>query len=137
MSQRHIGDTMANVKNPELIPLFDEAKELLAPYSRYFTVRRDEPGYYDLWSEKEVVIADRKRKEVFFASLIIQKSYVGFYYMPVYTHEEARSFFGSEMLALLKGKSCFYLKRPTPELREQMVEALRRGHELYVSRGWA
>ena len=124
------------VKNPDLIPLFEEAKKLLEPYAQKLTVRRDEPGYYDLWSEKDVVIAGRKRTEVYFAGLIIQKSYVGFYYMPVYTHDEAKEFFGPEMLRLLKGKSCFYLKELTPEIRAQMKDALTRGFALYKERGW-
>ncbi len=124
------------VKNPDLIPLFKSAKKLLEPYAKRLSVRRDEPGYYDLWSDKEVEIAGRKRKDVFFASLIIQKSYVGFYYMPVYTHQEAREFFGPELLALLKGKSCFYLKELTPEIRRQMTRALKEGFNLYKERGW-
>ncbi len=124
------------VKNPDLLPLFEELKKLFAPYAKRLTVRRDEPGYYDLWSEKEVEIAGRKRKDVYFAGLIIQKSYVGFYYMPVYTHEEAKGFFGPELLATLKGKSCFYIKKLTPELRAQIRQALKSGYDLYGQRGW-
>jgi hypothetical protein len=125
------------VKNPDLLPLFEDAKKLLVPYAKRLSVRKDEPGAYDLWSEKEVVVEGRKKKGVFFAGLIIQKSYVGFYYMPVYTDAGAAEFFGPEMLQLLKGKSCFYLKELTPEIRRQMKDALRRGFELYQDRGWA
>jgi hypothetical protein len=124
------------VKNPDLLPLFEQAKSLLEPYSEYFAVRRDEPGYFDLWANKEIIIEGRKRSEVFFAGLIVQKSYVGFYFMPVYTEDEAKEFFGAELLATLKGKSCFYLKKLTPELRQQMQEALEKGFEMYNAKGW-
>lgn len=125
------------VKNPDLLPLFAKAKELLEPYAKHFTVRRDEPGYYDLWSEKDLVIEGRKRKDVFFAGFIVQKSFLGFYYMPIYTdREEAREFFGAELLATLRGKSCFHLKELTPQIRAQIAEALARGYELYRARGW-
>jgi len=124
------------VKNAELLPLFDEMKRLVAPYAQHFTVRRDEPGYYDLWSEKNVVIAGRAKKEVFFAGLIVQKTYVGFYFMPVYADADLASVFGPELLATLKGKSCFYIKRLTPALREQVEAALRAGFDLYVAREW-
>ncbi|MDP2183697.1 MAG: hypothetical protein Q8K99_14170 [Actinomycetota bacterium] len=50
-----------SVKTPELLPLFDEAKKLLAPYAKRFTPRRDEPGYYDLWSERDLVIGTVSR----------------------------------------------------------------------------
>jgi len=128
--------TNPELKNPELLPLFEQAKALLKPYARHLTVRRDEPGYYDLWSEREIVVDGRQRKEMFFAGLIIQKHFLGFYYMPVYTDEQAREFFGPEMLALLKGKSCFHLKKLTPELEAQIADALQRGFALYQERGW-
>lgn len=124
------------VKNPDLIPLFEEAKKLLKPYEKYLNARRDEPGHYELWSEHEAVVAGKKRDSVYFASLIIQKSYVGFYFMPVYTHEEAKDLFGEELLSLLKGKSCFYLRELTPTLRRQIKAALKTGLELYRERGW-
>jgi hypothetical protein len=130
------------VKNPDLVPLFEQLKRLLTPYAANFTSRRDEPGYYDLWSEKELVIEGRRRTEVFFAGLIVQKSYVGFYFMPVYADPgladaERTDVFGPELLATLKGKSCFHIKRLTPELEAQIAAALDAGYDLYVARGWA
>ena len=124
------------VKNPDLLPLFEDLKKLLAPYEKHFDTRRDEPGYYDLWSEREIVIDGRKKDSVFFASLIIQKSYVGFYFMPVYTHEEAKELFGEELMATLKGKSCFYIKELTPAIKRQIRDALKIGLGLYRERDW-
>jgi hypothetical protein len=129
------------VKNPDLVPLFEQIKRLLTPYAAHFTSRRDEPGYYDLWSEKDLVIEGRRRTEVFFAGLIVQKSYVGFYFMPVYADPgladaERSDVFGPELLATLKGKSCFHIKRLTSGLEAQIEAALRAGYDLYVARGW-
>lgn len=124
------------VKNEVLLPLFAALKELLAPYAKQLTARRDEPGYYDLWSEKAVIIDGRKREGVYFAGSIIQKSYVGFYFMPVYADTGLKTIFGPELLATLKGKSCFHLKALTPELREQISSALAAGYRLYEERGW-
>jgi len=124
------------VKNPDLLPLFDEVKAIVAGYSDRLSVRVDEPGRYELWSDKPIVIDGRSHKDVQFAAVIIQKHFVGFYFMPVYTHEEARAFFGPELLGLLKGKSCFHLKQLTPELAGQIGSALDAGYRLYVDRGW-
>lgn len=120
----------------DLEKIFIQLRPLLARYSPPLLSKRDEPGYFDLWSFKDLVIADRKRKEVFFAGLIIQKSYVGFYFMPVYTDPETKSFFQPELLRLLKGKSCFHIKKLTPELLTQVEETLERGFKLYQERGW-
>lgn len=128
---------MSAVKNPDLIPLFEEAKKLLQPYAKKgFSTRKDEAGSYDLWSERDVVIDGRKKKGVYFAALIIQKSYVGFYFMPIYADTDLSDVFGEELLGLLKGKSCFYLKELTPTIKKQMKDALRIGYELYRERGW-
>ena len=44
--------------------------------------------------------------------------------------------FGPELLATLKGKSCFHLERMTPELKAQIETALAAGWRLYEERGW-
>lgn len=124
------------VKNASLLPLFAAVKALLEPYAGRLTARRDEPGYYDLWSEKEVEIEGRRRREVFFAGLIVQKSYVGFYFMPVYAQSGLAQVFGPELLATLRGKSCFHLKAMTPALEDQLRAALAEGYRLYEERGW-
>ena len=89
-----------------------------------------------LWSEKAVEVAGRKRDEVYFAGLILQKGYVGFYFMPVYTHAEQKAVFEPELLALLKGKSCFHVKRLDDALVGHVDAALATGFDLYRERGW-
>lgn len=125
------------VKNPELLPLFADVKKLLEPYAAQFPARKDEPGGYELWSDTPVEVAGRSRKEgVFFAGVLLQKHYVGFYYMPYYTHEEAAAVVGPDLMKLLKGKSCFYIKKLTPQIAEQITAALDEGVRLYRERGW-
>ena len=91
---------------------------------------------YDLWSFKNLEIAGRKRKDVNFASLIIQSGYVGFYYMPIYTDTSLKDVFEPELLKLLKGKSCFHIKKLDERLESQIEKALKIGYELYKERGW-
>lgn len=98
--------------------------------------KNDNERYFDLWSVNDLMIEGRKRKEVSFAALIIQKSYVGFYYMPVYVEEDMRNFFPPAILRLLKGKSCFHIKNLTTELLKQIESLLQSGYILYQERGW-
>ena len=120
----------------DLQAIFEAVRSLLATYAPPLTPKRDEPGYYDLWSVKDLVIEGRKRKEVYFAGLIIQGGYVGFHFMPVYAEAELKPVFAPELLRLLKGKSCFHIKRLTPELLAQIEAALKVGFEMYQQRGW-
>jgi hypothetical protein len=124
------------VKNEALLPLFEGLRGLLEPYSSRLLVKVDEPGRYELYSMREVEVAGRKRDEVFFAGLIVQKDYVGLYYMPIYAEKRLEEVFSSELLKLRKGKSCFYVRKLTPELREQIAEALQAGFNLYKEWGW-
>lgn len=123
----------------DLDAIFDRLRPVLAQHAPPFTERsggvRDKRDY-QLWSERDVVIDRRPRSEVYFAGLIRQKNYVGFYFMPVYTDPEQKALFAPELLRLLKGKSCFHIKHLDDKLLGHVADALTEGRRLYVKRGW-
>jgi len=124
------------VKNEELEPLFVDLRALLGSYAPPLIPHHDSRGYFDLWSEKPVVIAGRNKDEVFFAGLIIQKSYVGFYFMPLGADEDPGSVFGPLLLKARKGKSCYYIRGLTPALAKEIERALAAGYRLFQERDW-
>jgi hypothetical protein len=90
----------------------------------------------DVVSDKPTVIEGRKKNQVYFASVILYPTYVGFYFMPVYTDSEIAALFSKDLLALLKGKSCFHLKKSTPVLMAAIDTALKKGYDVYREKGW-
>ena len=120
----------------DLPAIFTQLRELLKAYQPPLVSKSDDASHYDLWSVKNLVIEGRKRKEIFFAGLIIQKNFVGFYFMPVYVDTQIKDIFAPELLKLFKGKSCFHIKKLDDQLLEQIEKALRAGFELYQQRGW-
>jgi hypothetical protein len=128
--------TPAATKPVDRQAIFDEVVSMLATYSPPFEVRRHAKDGYHLWSNKPVEIEGRKHKDLFFAGVVSQKNYIGFYYMPVYTDPERKALFKPELLARLKGKSCFYLTKLDPDLKSQLKDALNDGFKLYKERGW-
>lgn len=123
---------------PQLPPIFEAIQKLMMPYVKgTIKLRGGTGGELSLVSEKEVVIEGRKKKEVWFAGLLIQKGYVGFYFMPVYAAPEIKTVFQPELLKCLKGKSCFHIKKDDPVIMKQIKEALKIGYGMYVERGWA
>ena len=120
----------------ELKGIYQELRQKIAAYAPPFQVRVDSEWRYELWSEKDLMIEGRKRKEVYFAGLIIQKDYVGFYYMPVYTDPHLADVFEPGLLKLRKGKSCFHIRKLDDDLLEQVEKALEKGFRLYQERGW-
>ncbi|MBP1657587.1 MAG: hypothetical protein H6Q31_2188 [Bacteroidetes bacterium] len=123
-------------KDDKRVVIFKQLRKLLKKYEPPFTAKSDFDSRYELWSIKDVTFAGRKRKEVFFAGLIIQSTYVGFYYMPVYTDPAIKKMFKKELLSTLKGKSCFHITRMDALLLEQVRSALELGYKMYKTNGW-
>jgi hypothetical protein len=130
---------MPDPSRPDLEDVFDRLEATLRRYAPPLVARRTETGgkrNLHLWLEGDVVVEGRRKREVYFAGVIAQKGYVGFYFMPVNTHAQRKSLFAPELLALLKGKSCFHVRRLDDTLLDHVEDALRRGLELYRERGW-
>lgn len=120
----------------ELLNIFTKLKRLLKKYEPPFTSKLDLQGKYDLWSIKNVFFAKKMRKEVYFAGLIIQSSYVGLYYMPVYASSDIKKMFSKRFLATLRGKACFHIKSLDKSFESDIAKALKIGFNLYKERGW-
>lgn len=121
----------------DLIEIFQTIRAEMQPYAATgFEARANSDTAYDLWSEKDVIIENRKRTEVYFAGIVIRKGYVGFYYMPVYAEPDMKAIFHPSLLKLLKGKSCFHIKKLDDLLLKQISDALAAGFKLYKQREW-
>lgn len=116
--------------------VYNDIRSLLLKYAPPLVRRFDDGKRFELWSEKPVVILGRKKKEVFFAAVIIQKEFVGFYFMPVYTDVEMIRVIQPELRKLLKGKSCFHIKKCDAVLLRHIKDALAAGYEQYRMNGW-
>jgi hypothetical protein len=72
----------------------------------------------------------------FFASVIEQKDYVGFYCMPIYMNPKLKSKAVPRLLKMLKGKCCFHLKIVDSELLGDVKALLDLGLEHFTKSGW-
>ena len=127
----------------DLTAVFDEIKRIMAKYAPPFkegSGQIREKRDYHLIVKNPVVLAPNayggKPYPVAMASLVLQKDFVGFYYMPVYMTPAIKGRINPELVKLLKGKSCFHVKRLTPELRKGLGDALRLGVQCFRERGW-
>ena len=92
-------------------------------------------GKVALVSKKPDEIPGRKKDELWFAGALVQKGYVGFYYMPVYADASIKKLIKPELLKCLKGKSCFYIKKFDKEIFSQIKEALAIGYKEWHQQG--
>jgi hypothetical protein len=123
------------MEQAELVRMYNRLRTILKRYEGPFRHKFDLDSRYDLWSFKDVVVAGRPKKEVFFAGLIIQSSYVGFYYMPIYLDPGFKSSIAPGLLATLKGKTCFYIRKLDDKLERQIDDALKKGLRFYMQKG--
>jgi len=77
-----------------------------------------------------------KPTEVSLASLILQKSYVGFYFMPIYIEPALKKKLPAALTKLLQGKTCFHIKRLDNDLVKHIEAALNEGMKYYQDRSW-
>ena len=130
---------MARRSQEQLLEIFNALKSELKPYENgHIKARFDIEGKYDLWSEKpDMTVLGKRRAELSFAAIIVQSSYVGFYYMPIYTNTaDVRSLLAPELLRHLKGKACFHIKAIDDELLNDIRLAMKVGFEEYQKNGW-
>jgi hypothetical protein len=121
----------------DLVRIFRRLKALLKKYEKPPLLPKiDLNSRYDLWSVKDLVVEGRPRKEISFATLIIQSRYVGFYFMPVYAEADLAKVFKPELLKLKTGKSCFHITALDARLEKAIAEALAKGYAIYRNRGW-
>ncbi len=122
---------------PELVPIFEEIKNMLLPYENgTLKIHGGTDGKVMLISHKPVEIAGRPREELWFASALIQKGYVGLYYMPVYMNDPVKRQLFPELMKCLKGKACFHIKQNNDQLFEQIASAIQIGYDAYLQKGW-
>ena len=69
-------------------------------------------------------------------AVILQKGYVGLYLMCVHMNKEAEKKISPNLMGLLKGKSCFHVKKLDDGLRADIEAALVLGTKAYKERGW-
>lgn len=128
---------MAKLTQEELLAIFEAVKKEVKPYEKgTIKARIDIQGKYDLWSEKPVEAFGRKYPAMAFAAVILQSTYVGFYFMPVYGSEKVKETFTPQLLKTLKGKACFHIKTTDKELMKDIRQALKTGYEAYKTNGW-
>lgn len=116
--------------------LFDQLRTLLETYSGVLEVS-EVPGKYSLSTTKPIVVDGKSHPNgYYFGGLREQKNIVGFYFMPIYVCPELREQVPESLRKVLKGNTCFNLKKLTPEMESDLKEMMNAGIETYRKMGW-
>jgi len=132
----------ASSKAESLETIFDSLHQLLSRYApplktKSGTVRGKKD--FQLTIPKAVVVPgayEDKPVEVGLAAIILQKGYVGFYFMPIYIEPALKKKLAPSLTKLLQGKTCFHIKKLDEDLLGHVKAALEEGMKHYKQRGW-
>ena len=117
--------------------LFEKVKSKIEPLAEGQDIRTNTEKAYHVYGTTTVLIGKKKTEGQYFASSMLNKGFVGFYFFPIYTHKD--EFTEEEfpnLMKTLKGKSCFRIKKDDPEVFSEMEKLLQKGAKLYEGLGW-
>ena len=105
--------------------VFEHLKSILVPYAKKMTVKNDISGLYYL----DAGYSEKWKRDLFFASVQIKKSYVSFYLMPVYMYPDLLKNISPELKKHMQGKSCFNFKKIEKSLFDELSQLTKQGFE--------
>ena len=115
--------------NPSEFPIvFEKLKTILSPHAKKLTVKVDTPTAYSL----DGPYSEKWKKELFFGSVQVKKSYVSFYLMPIYMYPDLLKKISPELKKHMQGKSCFNFKTVEKSLFEELSQLTKQGLERFM-----
>ena len=119
------------MKPTDFRPVFDELKSVIKPYASHGVVKVDSRGHYALFTP----LAEKYGKELLFAAVRINKSYVSYHLMPVYVFPELLKGVSTGLRARMQGKSCFNFKALESWQVKELAQLTKRGFERFKKGG--
>lgn len=107
--------------------VFEQLKNILKPYAEKLTLTTDTPDTYYI----DGPYSEKWKKQLFFGSAQVKKSYVSFYLMPVYMYPELLQDISPDLKKRMQGKSCFNFKKVEPHLFSELAELTRQSVEKF------
>lgn len=105
--------------------VFAALKAILTPYAPKMKVLEDKPGRYTLLAG----YSEKLKKDLWFASAVVNKSYVSFHLMPIYMNEPLQATVSPELQKRKQGKACFNFRSVEPNLFRELATLTKKGAE--------
>lgn len=112
--------------------VFTSRRNILKQYSNEMDIKANNDENFYLETGR---IHPINNKPAFFASTIIKKNYVSYYFMPIYEHPDLLDSISPELKKRMQGKSCFNFKKPDEKLFEELSQLTEAGYKRYKEKG--
>lgn len=97
-------------------------------------IRKDNENVFEVAGTKEAMQGKQKVDGFYFGSVVPKPKDIRLYYFPIYTNVDQFTI-SPELKKCLKGKSCFHIKKLSPELLEEISEMIQKGVDVYLEEG--
>jgi hypothetical protein len=94
-------------------------------------VRVDSDANFEVSGTKPAMQGKQKVDGFYFASVVPKPKDIRLYFFPLYTHVEQFGELSAELKKCLKGKTCFHIKKLSPEMETEIRQMVEKGVELY------
>ena len=123
-------------KSDERPRIFQLLRNILAAQVPPLTVTAETADRYELSTGKPMEFMGKKRPNIYFGAVMVKGSFVGLYLMHVYIDPGRLDGIAPGLRRLLKGKSCFHIKKLDEILVQEIGHAVEDGIACYRKMGF-
>lgn len=98
--------------------------------------RTQKPALHLYGKQPVSIFANRRPQPTYVAGVIRQKNFVGFYFMPIYSHPRLFAVTHPALKRMVKGKSCINVTRLDGDMLGELAALLAKGIAHYRKLGW-
>ena len=99
-------------------------------------IRKENEQVLELCGTIETMQGKQKVDGIYFASVVPKPKDIRLYFFPIYTHKDAIGSLSEDLSKMLKGKSCFHIKRLDDTLIQEISTMISKGVSTYQAAGW-
>lgn len=106
-------------------------KELFTRATPPLAVRKDNENVFEVAGTKQAMQGKQLVDGYYFGSVVPKPKDIRMYFFPIYTHAKEYDALSPELQKCLKGKSCFHIKKLSPEMEQEIEGLIQKGVALY------
>ena len=114
----------------ELDDIRNTLKSLFNRHVPPLQIRKDTSGVFETSGTKQVMQGKQVVDGHYYGSVVPKPRDIRLYFFPIYTHPDKFDL-SPELRKCLKGKSCFHIRKLTPEVENEIATMLAQGVKLY------
>lgn len=111
--------------------MLERLTSMLRAHEGDLRITSDSPEKFEVTGTREAIQGKKKVDGFYFATVLPKPKDVRFYFFPVYTHVDKIGELGPELKKMLKGKSCFHIKKWDDDIEKELDGLIKKAIDLY------